>query len=263
MPTPEFSRAMAIGDAERLWSLYGFYEPNDLVLEDLAWARGVLVTDGPLDRMEAWLVRKGSRGLIRVKQGIPEPGRRRFAVAHELGHWELHKAISQVFACTADDMIASYKASVAEGEANYFAAGLLMPGGLFSRRSDSRLLSVEVISGLAAYFGTSFTATAIRYVDLSAEPCAVVVSSEGRIRWWQGSQEFKQRFWLDARSKLPAGTVAGSVFAGGRRPTGSEKVEIAAWSEKGTDDDEEGIFVEECLFVECYNQIISLLRMPD
>ncbi len=28
------------------------------------------------------------------------------------------------------------------------------------------------------------------------------------------------------------------------------------------DDDEEGIFIEECLFVDRYGQIISLLRMP-
>lgn len=262
MPTPEFSRAMAIGDAERLWTLYGFREPDDLVLEDLAWARKVLVTDGPLDGMEARLVRNGSRGLIRVKQGIPEPGRRRFAIAHELGHWELHKAISQVFACTADDMIASYKASAAEGEANYFASGLLMPGEWFLRRSGGSCLSVEVISDLTRYFGTSFTATSLRYIDLSSDPCAVVVSHDGRIRWWRGSQEFERRFWLDARSKLPAGTVAGSVFAGGRRPVGPEKVDIASWSEKGADDDEEGLFVEECLIVERYEQIISLLRMP-
>ena len=263
MPTPEFSKAVAIGDAERLWNLYDFREPNDLVLEDLAWARGALVIDGPLDRMEARLVRKGNRGLIRVKQGIPEQGRRRFAIAHELGHWELHKATSQVFACTTDDMVASYKASAAEGEANYFASGMLMPGKLFLRRGGSSNLSVEVISDLAGYFGTSFTATAIRYVDLSSDPCAVVVSHDGRIRWWRGSKRFEQRFWLDARSQLPEGTVAGSIFAGGRRPTGSEKVDIAAWSEKGVDDDEEDLFVEECLIVDRYDQIISLLRMPD
>ena len=261
MPSPEFSKAMAIGDAERLWGLYGFQEPSDLVLEDLAFARGVLVIDGPLDRMEARLVRKGSRGLIRVRQDIPEVGRRSFAVAHELGHWELHKSLSQVFVCTADDMIASYKASAAEGEANFFASGLLMPSGLFLQRSGNGALSIEVVSDLAGYFGTSFTATAIRYVDVSSEPCAVVVSCDGRIRWWRGSQEFERRFWLDARSKLSTNTVAGSFFAEGRRPVGPEEVDISAWSDRGADDDEGGLFVEECLIVERYKQIISLLRI--
>lgn len=262
MPSLEFSRAMATGEGEQLWDLYGFQEPKDLVLEDLALARNVLVTDGALDGVEARLVRKGNQGLIRVKKGIPELGRRRFAIAHELGHWELHKSISQIFVCTADDMVASYKASVEEGEANFFASGLLMPSRLFSQRSGNGVLSVEVISDLARYFATSFTATAIRYVDVSPEPCAMVASSNGRVRWWRGSQEFESRFWLDVRSKLSANTVAGSVSAGGRRPHGAEEVDISAWSDRGTDDDEGGVFLEECLIVERYDQIISLLRLP-
>jgi len=261
MPSLEFSRTMAIGEGERLWGLYGFQKPGDLVLEDLAYARKVLVTDGPLDGVEARLVRKGSRGLIRVKEGIPEPGRRRFAIAHELGHWELHKSKSQVFACTADDMVASYKASVEEAEANFFAPGLLMPSGPFAERQGNGVLSVEVVSDLAAHFTTSFTATAIRCVDVSTDCCAVVVSSDGRIRWWRGSREFEDRFWLDAKSKLSTNTVAGSVFAGGRQPRGPEEVDIAAWSDRGADDGKGGLFLEECLIVERYHQIISLLRM--
>jgi hypothetical protein len=41
-----------------------------------------------------------------------------FAVAHDLGHWLLHKNVSQVLACTSEDMVAKYKASPPEIEAN-------------------------------------------------------------------------------------------------------------------------------------------------
>lgn len=261
MPISKFSKTMAAGDAEYLWRLYGFNEPCDLILEDLAFDRGVLVTEGPLDHMEARLVRKGSRGLIRIKQNIPELGRKRFAIAHELGHWELHKSISQVFVCTVDDMVASYKASTEEGEANFFASGLLMPRWLFLQQSHNRVLSVKTISDLALYFGTSFTATAIRYVDLNSEPCAVVASSDCRIRWWRGSRDFEDRFWLEARARLSPYTVAGSVFMNGRRPTGPEPVDIAEWSERGKDDDA-GTFIEDCLNMDNYGQVLSLLRLP-
>ena len=135
MLSREFIRTTATGEAERLWKVYGFSSPQDLVLEDLALARGVIVTEGRLDAMDARLIRQGDHGLIRVKQGMPETGKKRFAIAHELGHWELHKQISQLFACTSSDMVASYKASVPEAEANYFAAGLLMPEVLFAERS--------------------------------------------------------------------------------------------------------------------------------
>jgi len=262
MPAREFSKVLASGDAEWLWRLYGFLKPSDLVLEDLALARGVVVTYGRLDCVEARLVRKGSHGLIRIREGIPEYGRKRFAIAHELGHWELHKTKSQVFTCTEGDMVASYRTSAEEGEANSFAAGLLMPSILFAQQSDGSVLTVEVVSDLATYFGTSFTATAIRYVDTSQDPCAVVMSSDGRLRWWRGSKEFERRFWLDARSRLSTNTVAGSVFAGGNRPSGPEEIDIAAWSDRVPDDREDSVFIEECLFVDRYDQIISLLRMP-
>ncbi len=260
MASLEFSRTMAIGEAERLWRLYGFTVPSDLSLEDLALARGVLVTEGSLDKMEARLIRQGKRGLIRVKADLPELGRKRFAISHELGHWELHANISQLFACTEDDMVASYKKSVHEAEANYFASGLLMPSNIFAAKGAGASLCVKDVSDLASYFATSFTATAIRYVDLSSEPCAVVASSANTIRWWRGSPEFEDRFWLDARGQLSPSTVAGSIFKGGRRPTGPEVVDIAEWSERGADEGD-GTFMEDCLIMDRYGQVLSLLRL--
>ena len=261
MTNLEFSRTMAVGAAESLWSLFGLSSPQDLVLEDLALARNVVVTEGPLDRMEARLIRHGKHGLIRVKIDIPEPGRKRFAIAHELGHWELHEGISQLFACTSDDMVAPYKASRTEAEANFFASGLLMPTSLFTELSRGTVLSMEVVSQLASQFGTSFTATAIRYVDLSSEACAVVASMPGSIRWCRGSPEFDSRFWIAARSRLSPKTVAGGIFNGESRPTDPQEVDIAAWSERGASEGRE-VLIEECLVMDRYGQALSLLRLP-
>lgn len=261
MASLEFSKTMAVGEAERLWRLYGFTAPADLSLEDLALARGVLVTEGSLDKMEARLIRQGKRGLIRVKADLPEAGRKRFAISHELGHWELHANISQLFACTEDDMVASYKKSVHEAEANFFASGLLMPSTLFAAKSAGAVFCVTDISELASHFGTSFTATAIRFADLSSEACAVVASSANVIRWWRGSSDFEERFWLGARGQLSANTVAGSIFKGGRRPVGPETVDISEWSERGADEDA-GTFIEDCLIMDRYGQVLSLLRLP-
>ena len=91
---------------------FGFVGPEELVLEDMAFARGVLVIDATLDSADARLVRSGDRGIIRVSDAIPEAGRRRFAIAHELGHWEMHSKVTQLAVCTDDDMVANYKASV-------------------------------------------------------------------------------------------------------------------------------------------------------
>ena len=261
MLSRDYRMTIAQGEPERWWKLYGFSDPRDLILEDLALARGVLVTEGPLEEMEARLLRSGDKGLIRVKKDIPEPGRKRFAIAHELGHWELHKDISQLFACTRDDMIASYRRSDREGEANIFASSLLMPSSLFQKQSENTVLSLDAASKLAAYFLTSLTATAIRYVSLSQDYCAIVVSENGRIRWWHASNAFRQLFQLSAGTDLSSNTIAGSFFLKGQEPRGPEEVDIEAWTSKGSSSDLSTL-VEESIYMRQYGKMLSLLRLP-
>jgi Zn-dependent peptidase ImmA (M78 family) len=252
---------IAQGEPEWWWKLYGFSEPKDLILEDLAFARGVLVTEGHLDKMEARLLRRGDRGLIRIKQDIPEPGRKRFAIAHELGHWELHKDISQLFACTRDDMIASYKRSDPEGEANIFASGLLMPSDLFQKQIECTVFSFPTVRGLADYFSTSLTATAIRYASLSQDYCAMVVSENRKIRWWHASNAFKQLFRLSAGTDLSPNTIAGSFFLKGEKPRGPEEIDIEAWTGSSPKSDL-STFIEESFYMQRYNKMLTLLRLP-
>lgn len=255
-----YRRTIAQSEGERFWALYGFTAPDDLVLEDLALHRGVLVVPRPLKSMEACLLRDGKKGLIRIRQDIRETGRKRFAVAHELGHWELHKDISQVFACTDDDMVASYKASREEGEANGFAAGLLMPSALFSATVE-KPFNFDTLTQTADYFHTSLTATAIRYVELSSDYCAVAVIEAGKIRWWRGSQDFEQRFWLRHGASISRDTMAASLSGAGQVHAGPEEVDIEAWSERGSDEDSQA-FIEESLHAKHYGYVITLLQLP-
>lgn len=252
---------MAEGEAEWLWRLYGFTKPADLILEDIAFARGVIVTEGFLDKMDARLVRIGEKGLIRVRQNISHLGQKRFAIAHELGHWELHKKESQFFACTSEDMVASYKKSPQEGEANMFAASLLMPSILFVDHANNKEFSFKTISSLAEYFITSLTATAIRYVDLSHDYYAIVCSEAGKIRWWRGSNDFENKFWIIPGTKLSKNTLAGSFFYNNHKSEGSDQVGIDAWCDKGSYC-ESYTFIEESKYFERYNQVITLLRLP-
>ena len=186
VPNSRIARAAA----RRLWQIYGFDDIRDLHLEDLALAEGVLVVESPLESADAWLVRNDRRGIIRIRASIPEPGRKRFAIAHELGHWFLHGHVSQLFACTSEDLAARYRGSPIEIEANLFASELLMPTELFSSRTQQSPPTIRCLEQLSAEFQTSFTATAIRYIDCASTPCAVVCSREGLVRWWMASRPF-------------------------------------------------------------------------
>lgn len=260
MAANKVNEAIATGEAARIWRLYGFTSPKDLVLEDLAYALGVLVVEGPLDSADARLVRKGKKGLVRIKESIPEPGRKRFALAHEIGHWILHENVSQIVACTDADMLSSYKASVPELEASYFASALLMPEELFAARIVGTTPTAKVLSKLASDFGISLTAAAVRYVDLRDDYCALVVSEDGKVRWWRESRDFKGNFWIDPGTKLSSNTVAGSIFRGDQPSGRPEKVDFTAWLPESSL--ESHIIIEEAVWMPRYRQVLSLLWLP-
>jgi hypothetical protein len=170
------------GAAWKLTQDYCLDTPGPTPVEDIAMDHGVVCLEAKLTGCLARLVRKGNRGIIRTKLGIREPGRRRFAVAHELGHWFLHAAESQYFVCTAQQM-REYKGSPLEVEANLFASELLMPTFLFRPLVQATAPTLESISTLGAKFVTSLTAIGMKFVDLSCHECVLVLSTDGRVTW--------------------------------------------------------------------------------
>jgi hypothetical protein len=158
-------------------------------------------------------------------------------------------------------MVAKYKASPLEVEANYFAAELLMPEKLVLRKVKGMRPSFALIAKLAQEFDTTLTAMAMRFVDLSNDYCAIVVSENGRIQWWRGSDDFEESFWIEAGSELSDETVAGAVFEGSSPPSGPQEVESEHWVEcKG--DREHELLMEEVFPIHAYGQVLSLLYLP-
>lgn len=79
------------------------------------------------------------RGEIWVDAGEASrwPGRRRFTVCHELGHWFMHRDPTEVSAvdepmvfCRHSDVDDGETADAIEAEADLFASAMLMPAGL-------------------------------------------------------------------------------------------------------------------------------------
>jgi Zn-dependent peptidase ImmA (M78 family) len=133
-----------------------------------------------------------TRGVIFYKGTAPVE-RRRFTIAHELGHFLIpsHKGNRQ---CTAADLRESRRDNDhrrQETEANRFAAGLLMPKSWFLR-DMSRLGDADVthIQTLAKQYKTSLEATSNRYTDLTDDLCAFVFSKDGVIRYARPTRNF-------------------------------------------------------------------------
>lgn len=255
---PKPNSVIPIVEASQLWNLYGFKTSDDLVLEDLAMALGAVVLDDHLESADAWLVRKGKNGIIRVSNGIAETGRRRFAIAHELGHWTLHQSVSQLVSCTSKDMLARYKTSPLEIEANKFAAELLMPQHLFGPALRQSRPTANFVNELADQFGTTRTSTAYRVADVTDDYFALVMSKDGVIKWWQVSEALRDLIWIDVGEEVPQYSVAAQFFNGETLPGKPEKIDLDDWlsENKGL---EAEYFYEDVIPMHSYGQVLSLL----
>jgi len=125
-------------------------------------------------------------------------------------------------------MVGRYKANTPELEANAFAAELLMPRTLFRGRVGAAVPSQALIKDLAEHFGTTLSATVVRFVEVEDEACAFVVTENGRVRWWKANDRF-DGYWLDPDSEVSPHTVAGAYLSGESFPDEAEQVDGEAW----------------------------------
>jgi Zn-dependent peptidase ImmA (M78 family) len=249
----------ATAAAVKMLKRFGIRDPRELVLEELAMAEGVLVLDDRLVGAEARLLRRSGAGLIRVDSQIPEPGRRRFAIAHELGHWALHGGVSQLESCTGA-AIHGYAGSREEIEASCFAASLLMPPK-FMRSRYTGAPTLRLVREAAEELGTTLSATAVRIVETTEDACLVVFSSteDGVVRWWRRSRKCPT-VWLERRQPLREGTVAWDVRASGRSPEAPELVSPGDWFDHVPVYDRLSV-VEESMVLGGYGTILTLLTL--
>jgi len=137
--------------------------PVDSVASDLL---GLMVTETNDIEVSGLLVPRTMRVYVNAREASENEGRRRFTIAHEIGHWvcqcdEGRITPAQPILCRDGDMTDEVDKEV-EREANNFAASLLMP--------EAQVHSVAAtgvsVSVAAAQFGVSDVAMHWRYFNL-------------------------------------------------------------------------------------------------
>jgi Zn-dependent peptidase ImmA (M78 family) len=248
---------LAVKCAERVRSDIGYRHPTELEIDVLAYMRGLLVRSTPSTGARANLVRIGDRGIVSVAGNLP-PDQRRWAIAHELGHFEAHAAVSYLGLCTGSDLRFDYDSSGREQEANVFAAELLMPRDLVEKKYDVRKVSWAPVLAVANEFCVSAIAAALRLLSVTYERVAVVACKDGKVAWTQATRSFgsrpKRDFVLDQWS------LAYDFFKKGKASETPETVSASAWIPDAGDDAE---VVEHVLAMPNYNMAVSLLWFPE
>ena len=214
--------------AQRLIREFQLRLPIEIDVEGLAALRGAIVRREKLTGCEGRLVKRGSHGIISIRDDIAEIGRERFTIAHELGHFELNHSSAELMICSDKDIqIWNRTPKTTEASANMFAAELLMPEMMFRPLCQDEEPSLSMIEDLADEFRTSLQATALRYAGCSRHRVAIIVSRQDRIDWYKVSPDFA--FSIERGKKLSRESFASDFFAGGCLPNGMQKVPADAW----------------------------------
>lgn len=188
----------------------GWREPSDMSMEDIAWSRGLVVRFKELDGSQGRILMNEDDGIITINSSITYQPKINYIIAHEIGHAQLHRHLA-LFSDTEKTLSEWYAQGPQEKEANSFAAELLMPSDLFTRKVKNKKLSLPLIEEIASYFGASKTATFLRYRELGEFPVIIIFIENGIIKWKSPSDDFPYK-WLTYGIKVPPYTVAGDYY---------------------------------------------------
>jgi hypothetical protein len=221
------------------------------------------VKEEDLEGCEGLLVRpKGiSRGIIAVKKSIRSEGRKRFTVAHEIGHFVLPGHDEEGAICGRQDIEGwTDRSNSTEREADDFAAELLIPTVVVKARLAHTTPSLAVIETVATECGASLSASAWKYCDLTSEQCAIVWSEESKVSWSRPSPEFP--FFIKKGKSVEKTSFAYNCFRGEKVPSVPEPVPADAWIDS-FNLKEGSIIYEESRSLPAYNSVLTLLWIKE
>jgi hypothetical protein len=155
----------------------------------------------------------GEWGII-YNETVRSTGRRNFTLAHELGHYLLHRHDNpQGLECTNRNMADWDEArNRIEGEANTFASYLLMPLDDFRAQIKGRVIDIDVMTELSDRYAVSLTAAILKWMTITDKRAMIVVGKEGFIDWaWSSEPLLKSGVFYRARqivTELPPASLA-------------------------------------------------------
>jgi hypothetical protein len=242
--------------AEKVLLDLGVTEPKDIDLEAIAYYLGARVRYRPLDGCEARIVGSGNAAIITVN-ARGSHRRRRYSIAHELGHWRHHRGKALV--CRAEEL-ANHGPLSPERVADAYAADLLMPRYLFDPVARQHpKLNFNVVNALADEFETSLTATAIRLVEGDHSPALAVCHGTGGRKWFVRAPSVSPRWF--PRDSLDSESFAFDVLFGkAEGTTMPRKIGADAWFDRG---EAEKYDVLEQTVRTGNNEILTLVLIPD
>jgi Zn-dependent peptidase ImmA (M78 family) len=201
---------------------------------------------------------------IGYNRTIPSAGRIRFTLAHEFGHYLLHRELKSNFQCTQQNM---HEWDGAEQDievaADVFASYLLMPLDDFRRQLAGQAISIDLLLHLGDRYGVSPMAAALKWVEIEPKRMVVVAVRDGHVLWARSSQSaFRSGVYLASRKqliKVPTNSLLNTSLADDKTRSGTQSARL--WFGREAAD----VALTEHIHVSAgkYPYTLGLLVLPD
>jgi Zn-dependent peptidase ImmA (M78 family) len=213
------------------------------------------------DRFGGYLMDVEGEKAIVINSSTLYETKRNFTIAHEIGHAEIPSHTSNKGEkCLSDDIEFLAGNKDVERQANEFASELLMPTALISRIVKFSDVNFDTIKVLSEKCQTSLTSASLRYVKDCPEPCAIVVTENGKIKYFSlSSSLIKKKVFFNTGTSVNKLSLAYDFFNGKLADKNEKKceIDIKAWFPSFSYSDYK--CYEHSISLKSFNQVISLV----
>lgn len=156
----------------------------------------------------------GEWGIV-YNKAILSPGRINFTLAHELGHYLLHRHMSPGGIQCSNRAMLDWRSQLGaiEAQANKFASFLLMPLDDFRSQIKGEDISLDLMRHLSDRYEVSITAAILKWIEINERRAMLVIGNSGFIDWARSSDcLMKSGVFYRARQQtipLPERSLAG------------------------------------------------------
>lgn len=229
--------------------------PNDPILK---------VAGGDIPKFDGALYpsRKKTGWHILYNDKIKSRGRINFTLAHEFGHYLIHREkYPDGFECSQQHFVRwDSEYGQVEHQANVFAANLLMPLDDFRRLLPSGSpATLTVLQQCAARYEVSLIAATLRWLSYTTKRAILVNSRDGYILWARSSENALRTGAYFKTSGRPPIEVPASSLAANQDKLAAGQTEMhhsaGVWLKEPT--------WEMALHAEQYDFVLSLLILDD
>lgn len=238
---------------------FGIDDIQNIDIKDLVYAKGIIYRETPLENYDGRIVfANHGKALITINSNLIYPPRKRFTIAHELGHFVLgHNR--RLIVNDNEASLSYYKSGHQETEANQFASELLMPTDMFLKDIEGETFSPQLMFDLSEEYKTSVTSVVFKYLEYGNYPIVVFYSYNGRVLYWKKSKEYNRRVIDYSKLPVPHNSVAEEWYTQKVQYSSDDiqNVRLGVWFSLWGQED--GWCHEFCIVSPRYNTVLSIV----